>query len=153
MGSNFGPGREQDGQDDWLEDVKTLLWSLAGTDIVELELEVGGSRIHVHRQAGLLPPLSVLPAPPAMSPNAESVGGASIATPITGVFYLTPAPDAPPFVEVGARVEVGQVVGLVEAMKVFNEITSEVAGTVVQILAAPGTIVEKGQALLVVQED
>ncbi|MCX8052266.1 MAG: acetyl-CoA carboxylase biotin carboxyl carrier protein [Armatimonadetes bacterium] len=71
-----------------------------------------------------------------------------IVAPLVGVFYRSPAPDAPPFVEVGDTIEVGTEVGLIEAMKVFSPIPSEVAGEVVEILADNGKLVQQGEVLV-----
>lgn len=70
---------------------------------------------------------------------------------MVGVFYRAPSPSDPNFIEVGDKVEIGQTVALVEAMKVFNEITSEVAGTVVEIKAASADLVETGQTLITIR--
>jgi acetyl-CoA carboxylase biotin carboxyl carrier protein len=77
--------------------------------------------------------------------------GIPIVSPMVGVFYRSKSPDDPPFVEVGDRVEVGQIVGLVEAMKTFNEITSEVEGEVAAIVAGNGALVETGAPLVVLK--
>lgn len=73
-----------------------------------------------------------------------------IISPMVGVFYKNPSPDSPPFVEVGDEVEEGQTVGLIEAMKVFSEVPSEVAGRVVAIPAESGKLVQQGDVLVVV---
>lgn len=74
-----------------------------------------------------------------------------IESPMVGVFYRSPSPDAPPFVDVGDTIEVGQTVGLIEAMKIFNEIPSEVAGVVVDIPGQNGKLVQQGDPLVVVR--
>ena len=71
-----------------------------------------------------------------------------VVSPMVGVFYRAPSPADPNFVEVGDRVERGQTIGLVEAMKVFNEIAAESAGVVAEIVAATGDLVETGGALI-----
>jgi len=77
--------------------------------------------------------------------------GVAIVAPLTGVFYSSPSPSSASFVEVGQSVQAGQVVCIVEAMKVFNEIKSEVSGTVVSMVAKNGQLVQKGEALIRVQ--
>lgn len=72
----------------------------------------------------------------------------AVAAPLTGLYYSAPSPTSPPFVSVGDMIHVGQVVALIEAMKVFNEIQSEVSGRVVKILATNGAVVQKGEALM-----
>jgi len=75
-----------------------------------------------------------------------------IEAPMVGVFYRAPSPNDPNFVEVGDRVEVGQTVGLVEAMKVFNEITSEVEGIVTEIRVQSSELVETGGTLMLIRK-
>lgn len=91
------------------------------------------------------PPLPV--APPAASPLANDKL-LEIISPMVGTFYRAPAPDEPPFVEVGDRVRVGQTVCIIEAMKLMNEIDAEISGEVVEILVANGNPVEYGQVLM-----
>lgn len=71
-----------------------------------------------------------------------------IQSPLPGTFYRRPSPDAAPFVEVGAAIKPGDVVGIVEVMKQFNQIEAEIGGVVAEILVADGHPVEPGQALL-----
>ncbi len=85
-------------------------------------------------------------APPAAAPPREGLVG--VECPMTGTFYRAPAPDAPPFVEVGAGVGAGDTVCLVDVMKLFNSIPASVAGTVVEICAENETRVEAGQPLM-----
>ena len=87
------------------------------------------------------------PARPTTPAAVEKKGGHVITSPFVGTFYRNPAPDQPPFVEVGATVKKGQVLCIVEAMKLMNEIESEVAGRVAEILANNAQPVEFGQAL------
>ncbi|HEU4784167.1 MAG TPA: biotin/lipoyl-containing protein [Ktedonobacterales bacterium] len=92
-------------------------------------------------------PLRAEPAASAMAPNPADVGVAIIA-PLTGVFYTASSPSAEPFAEVGKMVQAGQIVCIVEAMKVFNEIKSEVSGIIASIPAQNGQLVQKGDALV-----
>ena len=78
--------------------------------------------------------------------------GTPVVSPIVGVFYAAPGPEAEPFVKVGDRVEAGQVIGIVEAMKLMNEIQSDVSGIVTEICVQNGAGVEYGQPLICVQE-
>lgn len=94
------------------------------------------------------------PAPaPAPAAPAAAPTGHTVRAPIIGTFYRTPAPDAAPFVEVGTRVQKGQVMCIIEAMKLMNEIESDVAGTVRQVLVEHGKPVEYDQPLFVVEPD
>ncbi len=146
--------------------VKALAEALEGSDVSELDLTENGLRILIRRQTDTVMLLSA-PAPatrarangggrkraPVKRPEAAPVvePGIAIVSPLTGVFYSSPSPSSAQFVEVGQPVQAGQVVCIVEAMKVFNEIKSEMSGTVVSITAANGQLVQKGEALIRVQ--
>jgi acetyl-CoA carboxylase biotin carboxyl carrier protein len=142
-----------DEQDRLLAVLPTLLDQLAASGVVELEVSVGDARIYLRQRPGPAP----APAGPADARREgdrqaeEEAGLVAVTTPLTGIFYAAPAPGEPPYVEEGDEVEPGQVVGLVEAMKVFNEIHTEVGGTVVAILATTGQLVQAGQTLLKVR--
>lgn len=97
------------------------------------------------------PPAPAPCVPAKVEEPAESVGH-EITSPLVGTFYRSPSPDAPPFVEVGDQVEAGQTVCIVEAMKVFNEITADRPGTVIAIPAQNGQLVQVGQPLVVLGE-
>ena len=88
------------------------------------------------------------PASAASAVKAPADPTVAVVSPMVGVFYRAPSPNDPPFVELGDRVEVGQTVGLVEAMKVFNEILAEAEGTVAEIVAHTGQLVETGAPLV-----
>ncbi len=79
----------------------------------------------------------------------EEPGGYVITAPLIGTFYRSPSPGAPPFIEVGDQVEMGQIIGIVEAMKVFNEITTDRAGTVIAIPVKDGQLVHVDQPLVI----
>jgi acetyl-CoA carboxylase biotin carboxyl carrier protein len=131
---------------------------LSEYQLAELEVERGGDRVRLRR--GPEPGTAALPiaAPPPSAPPPLPAGAAPpapaddptvayITSPFVGTFYRSPSPDAPPYVDVGARVQKGQVLCIVEAMKLMNEIESEVDGTVVDLLVANGQPVEYGQQL------
>lgn len=93
-------------------------------------------------------------APAATAPAAEepaAPAGHIIESPLVGTFYRTPSPDSPSFVEIGDMVEIGQTVAIVEAMKVFNEITADAAGKVTAIPAQNGKLVQMGQPLVILE--
>ncbi len=122
-----------------------LLPHLERGAVSELDVSVGDARLFLRRRPG--------PAPSAMPAEGEAAevedpSLVAITTPLSGVFYASPAPDEPPYVNAGDEVEAGQTVALVEAMKVFNEIHAEVPGTVAQILATSGQLVTSGQPLI-----
>ena len=81
--------------------------------------------------------------------NQADLSGTRVETPMTGVYYASPSPGSPQFVSIGAHVSAGQVVALIEAMKVFNEIVAPIDGTVQKIMAEPGSVVNAGDVLLI----
>jgi acetyl-CoA carboxylase biotin carboxyl carrier protein len=111
-----------------------------------------------HAQAGAIPREgSGAPAGPASSvPSAEGgedTGLVPVRSPMVGTFYRAPSPQSPPYVDLNQRVEAGQVVCIVEAMKLMNEIESEVAGVIVKVLVQNGQPVEFSQPLFLVRPD
>ncbi len=138
----------------WIKRVEDLIRVLEGSTIGELELTEAGTEIIIRRR----PDMMMTPVPNLQLgvPSALASSGrltrtdtsVAIVAPLTGVYYATASPTSPPFVAVGDVVEVGQVVALVEAMKVFNEIQSEVAGRVTALVATNGDVVQKGDVLL-----
>jgi acetyl-CoA carboxylase biotin carboxyl carrier protein len=102
------------------------------------------------------PPVSGVPAgvPASNAPAAPAPAvrtGNVVTTPIIGTFYGSPSPDKPPFVKVGDTVKKGQIICIIESMKLMNELPSEFDGTVTEILLKDGTPVEFGQELMVIQ--
>ena len=85
---------------------------------------------------------------PATAVVEEKPKGTPVNSPMTGIYYTASSPQAAPFVKEGEVVEAGQVVGLIEAMKVFNEIVAPISGTVTEITAENGALVQPGEALL-----
>ena len=139
--------------------IEEMLQLMESRGLVELEMEHQGLRIRLKKASGSPAPQVVeyiagVPHPVSAagqpSPPEES-RRIVIKSPMVGTFYRAPAPDAPPFVEVGQELEVGQVVCILEAMKLMNEIKSEVAGLVAEILVESGAPVEFGQPLFVVE--
>ncbi|SRR5258707_11688802 len=144
----------------WVKRVEALIEVLDGSTVGELELREAGTEIIIRRRPDLVltsPPtqqagaaqMAVLGAKPL--PSAREDRSQSVAAPLTGVYYSSPSPALPPFVNIGDVIHVGQVIALVEAMKVFNEIQSEVAGRVISLVAKNGDVVQKGSALLKVE--
>ncbi len=141
--------------------VKALAEALEESEVSDLDLTENGLRVKIRR--GLEPPQVVAAAPaprPARArPNrsasngtaAAPTPGVAVIAPLSGVFYASPSPTSAPFVRVGESVQAGQVVCIVEAMKVFNEIKAEVSGTVLAMVAENGQLVQKGDALIRVQ--
>ncbi|MBI2190531.1 MAG: acetyl-CoA carboxylase biotin carboxyl carrier protein [Planctomycetes bacterium] len=133
---------------------------MKANDLAEIELQDEGTKIRLKRgtevAVSAAPPLVSKPAPaegPAASPRTETKGKSrvEVPSPLVGTFYRSPSPDAQPFVEVGDTVEVDGVLCIVEAMKVMNEIKSEVEGKIVEILVENGQPVEYGQVLFLIE--
>jgi acetyl-CoA carboxylase biotin carboxyl carrier protein len=144
--------------------LRELIALLGESDIQELKLEGDDFRLELRRNLPASQPQVVMqaapaaiPAPaatPAMPsaapPAAPAVRGdlVEITAPMVATFYRAPSPGDPAFVELGARINVGQTVCILEAMKLMNELESEVSGEVVEILVENGTPVEFGQVLM-----
>jgi acetyl-CoA carboxylase biotin carboxyl carrier protein len=130
--------------------VAGLLDELAVAGITEAEVCYGSFRLFLRRRPGHEFG-TVAPAPEAPAEQGIPDSWVAVVAPLAGVFYNREAPEAPPFVQVGGLVHSGQTVGLIESMKMFNEVISEVGGTVLQAVAANGEVVHTGQALLYVE--
>ena len=156
------------------KELKELIEFLIEKDISEFELERGDVKVRIKRGADAQPvsvitPMAAVPAmPPMTAPAPVTPASATpaapasqtpavpaqaeeelhlVKSPIVGTFYEAPGPGAPPFVKPGDTVQAGQVLCIIEAMKLMNEIESDMAGEVVKILAANGKPVEYGQPL------
>ena len=154
------------------KEIRELIELISRSDFAEFELERDGFKLKLVRgQPGapalvaataptVAPRVELAPVAPAASPVAgetsappappESApdGLIELKSPIVGTYYGGPAPEAPPFVEVGSKVKTGQVLCIVEAMKVMNEIEAEIDAEVVEILVSSGQPVEFGEVLL-----
>jgi acetyl-CoA carboxylase biotin carboxyl carrier protein len=156
------------------KELKELIEFLIEKDIAEFELERGDVKVRIKRAEehtvvhshgeprfyavppapGPAPELGAVPAVAAPAPPvvpAPEEGLQTVKSPIVGTFYEAPSPGAPPFVKAGDSVEVGQVLCIVEAMKLLNEIESDVAGEIVKKLAVNGQPIEYGQELFVIR--
>jgi acetyl-CoA carboxylase biotin carboxyl carrier protein len=157
------------------KELKELIEFLIEKDIAEFELERGDVKVRIKRGAEHVPPAAAAPhfavhmaptagpevssAPPVTAPSmasaaaapAEETGLHTVRSPIVGTFYECPSPGSPPFVKPGDTVEVGQVLCIVEAMKLMNEIEADVAGEIVKKLVANGQPIEYGQELFVIR--
>jgi len=137
----------------WLERIEAIIHVIEGSTVGEIELTEGETEIIVRRSPSLvLTARATVLSTQTGEANAPRAAKADqsipIAAPLTGIYYAATSPTAPPFVSVGDVVHVGQVVALIEAMKVFNEITAEATGRVVAIMGTNGTVVQKGDVLL-----
>jgi len=156
------------------KEIEDLIEFLVEKEIVEFELERGDVKVRVRRTAadmhGALPEMryvamppvpaptavpgpAAAPAPAALAPSdaAEETGLHIIRSPIVGTFYEGPAPGAPPFVKVGDTVSTGQVLCIIEAMKLMNEIESDYAGEIVKKYVANAQPIEYGQPLFAIR--
>lgn len=146
-----------------LKELKDLIALLQGTDINELEIERAGSRIRIKRGKGLTQPEAETEREMAEFPKREAVKKVgevpeterliTVTSPIVGTFYRAFSPEAKPFVDEGDRVKKGQVLCIIEAMKLMNEIESEVDGKVVKIFIENGHPVEYGEPLFLIAPD
>ena len=156
-----------------LDQIRDLLSVFSQTDITELTIESGEEKITLKKGGAAVmhvpttievpgnhqaPAPKTQAAPPESARTADSKaedkgstnGYVAITSPMVGTFYSASAPGTPPFVSVGDRVNVGQTVCIIEAMKLMNDLPSEISGKVVKVLAQNGTTVEFGQQLFLV---
>jgi acetyl-CoA carboxylase biotin carboxyl carrier protein len=133
--------------------VTELLERLAAEDVQQLEIRRGGLRVKVSKNGA--PAAAAVQSAPAPSgvivtgPEQQTKSDLpTVNAPLTGVFYRSPTPKAPPFVQIGAVVNKGDVIALIEAMKLFNEIRSTAGGKVKRIFAENGQLVRAHQPLL-----
>lgn len=142
--------------------VKKLIELLEESNIDELEIREGEASVRIcrHRFAAAampaamaMPAVAVAPAAsaPAAPAPAPAVSGHVVVSPMVGTFYRAPAPGAKPFVEVGQAVKAGDVLCIVEAMKMMNQIESDKAGRITSVMAQNGEPVEFGQPLFTIE--
>lgn len=163
----------ESGDDFGLSAVRELLRLMNQTDITEILIERGDTKLHVKRAMAVpivattgsvsppltpavaLPPVPVQPLfVPQSIPEGTHVAmpaGHTIAAPMVGTFYAATSPKDPPIVQEGDEIHIGDAVGIIEAMKMMNEIESEVSGRIARILVKNGQPVEYGQPLMVVE--
>ena len=155
-----------------IEIVDRLAVVADGSGLAEVELSAGGTRVvvrsrgavqgsHVVVAGAAVPPTTASAAPvplptgakpaPAAAASAAAPSGPVVNAPLTGIFYAAPSPGAPAFISVGSIVAVGQPIGLIEAMKLFNEIKSDKAGRVVRIIAQDGLLVKAKSPIIEVE--
>lgn len=145
-----------------LKEIKEVIQLMNENGLSEIELEKEGMKIRLKRgSSGAIessfvesyqPAQLGRPAPPpAAAPAAPAAAKAQIKSPMVGTYYSSPAPDAAPFIQAGSTVEPGQVICIIEAMKLMNEIKAEVRGKIVEVLVHNGDPVEFGQPLFVIE--
>lgn len=148
-----------------IEYIEKIAKIVADNQLSEITLEDGEKAIVIRKEANVVTvasapqQASVVPSAPVVSPAQPSKeekplsapSGTPITSPMVGAFYAAPAPGAKPFVKIGDTVSAGQVVCIVEAMKLMNEIESDVSGKITQICVEDGQSVEYGQVLMYVE--
>ena len=143
-------------QEPTLADLLAALDRLAGTEFHEVDLRIGSSRLRVARGPAMTAAAAVAtPAPVAPAPDDGEAASASgldtITAPMVGTFYRRARPDAEPFVSVGDRVRKGQVLCIIEAMKLMNNIEAENGGEIVEVIPEDASAVQFGDRLFVIR--
>jgi acetyl-CoA carboxylase biotin carboxyl carrier protein len=146
-----------------LRKLKTLIDLVSESNISELEIAEADGKVRIVKTASPqapaasatslpLAPIVAQAAEPAVADSAPPVSnGSAVKSPMVGTFYRSSSPGSDPFVEVGSVVKVGEPVCIIEAMKIMNEIESDVAGTIKEILCENGQAVEFGQPLFIIE--
>lgn len=144
------------------EDVLRIVELVKSTQFSEFRLKVGEIEVHLRRSngaaaAGNEVPASTEPPAPDSTPDGKAhsfpEGSVLVRAPMVGTFYRSPAPDAPPFVEIGQHVEPDTTVCIIEVMKLMNSIAADARGVVTGVLVENGKHVEYGQVLMVIRPD
>ena len=142
-----------------VETIRQLVRLMQKYDLTAIDLGEGANKIRLRRRDANMPmiappqayaPIPMLPAPATAAPSVptpDAPTGRVIESPMVGTFYASPAPDAPPFINVGSAVGDKTIVCVIEAMKVFTEIPAALSGTVTEVLVKNGQPVEFGQPL------
>jgi acetyl-CoA carboxylase biotin carboxyl carrier protein len=149
-----------------LRKLKTLIDLVSESNVSELEITEAEGKVRIVKGGPPAPhsmgaPLmhaqpagaaqALAPAAPAAAPVPPAPAGHSVKSPMVGTFYRSSAPGAKPFVELGQQVKEGETICIIEAMKILNEIETDKAGTITQILAENGQAVEYGQPLFIIE--
>lgn len=139
-----------------LKEIKAIWRFLKTTDIVEFELEGSNGKVRIKRGTQLPVVTERVETPPIKEriekeKGVKEEGLKTVTSPMVGTFYRAPSPDSQPFVEEGTIVKKGQVLCIIEAMKLMNEIESEFDGRIVSILVENGQPVEYGEQLFVIE--
>ncbi len=147
------------------KEIQDLIDFIAHSGLDEVNIETEGLKLNVKRNAAAAPvvqavavppvvaavPVAAAQTPPAVVESAKSDSTVIVRSPMIGTFYRSASPESPLFVEVGDDMKKGQVVCIIEAMKLFNEIESEVSGRIVKVLVENATPVEYDQPLFIVE--
>jgi acetyl-CoA carboxylase biotin carboxyl carrier protein len=132
---------------EWLAEVRRVLDHVRASDAVEVHIEAPDFRLRLVRRPGRVVMSSA--GPEAVVASGDDLSDLlAIVAPLTGVFYRSPSPDTSPYVQVGDQVESDTVVGLIETMKIFNEIVAERTGRIAAIAVETGQLVHAGETLM-----
>lgn len=148
-----------------IKEIKEMLALMADNNLVELEIEKDGTKIRLKKSSPQSDQYSgpivierersggagVRGVEPGQAGEKAAARTVEIKAPMVGTFYRAPSPEAPPYVEAGQVVEPGQVVCIIEAMKLMNEIKSEIRGTIVEVLVENAEPVEFGQSMFIIE--
>jgi acetyl-CoA carboxylase biotin carboxyl carrier protein len=132
----------------WLTAVRRIVAAARTTDVEEVELTHGEFSVRVRRNVSAHVTM--------VAPGASAAGGidpshGAVVAPLTGIFYRSPSPNAPPYVNVGDFVEADTVIGLIETMKIFNEVTADQEGRIVAFRAEAAQLVHAGETLVSIE--
>lgn len=137
--------------------IKKLIELLEESNLTEMEIREGEESVRLSRMAPPAPPLHAMAVPPQPPVQPADAGdqervpeGHMVKSPMVGTFYSAPKPGAKPFAEVGKQVQIGDTLCVIEAMKIFNQIEADIAGTVIAVLKENGEPVEYGEPLFVI---
>jgi acetyl-CoA carboxylase biotin carboxyl carrier protein len=119
--------------------------------LTSIKYKNGDISIEVRKDSGRPVTATAAVAGPSVTAVPEAVSGEAVPSPMVGTFYRKPLPTEPPYVEEGQRVGVGEVIGMIEAMKVFNEVESPIGGVVRKFLVESGTLVQEGEPLCIIE--
>ncbi|MFH1622436.1 MAG: acetyl-CoA carboxylase biotin carboxyl carrier protein [Candidatus Omnitrophota bacterium] len=149
-----------------IKEIKEMITLMNENNLLELEIEKEGMRIRLKKESPRSDKdstLSQMATMPQFSVSQEAIASQQakkevtsknlieIKSPMVGTFYRSPSPESPPFIEVGQNLDIGQVVCIIEAMKLMNEIKSETRGKIIEVLVENGHPVEFGQSLFLVE--
>lgn len=141
-----------------LDEIKQLMDLLKDTDVTELQVERDGAKIKIKREKFIssweIPATAkhvTVPEVKGIKEETTENRLLTVSSPIVGIFYRSPSPEAPSFVDAGSTVKKGQVLCIIEAMKLMNEIESDVDGTISKILVENGQAVEYGEPLFLIE--
>lgn len=152
-----------------IRSIRKLIEIVEESNIAEIEIKEGEHTVRITRnkepiimqapamqqtyqtQPQQMQSAPTAPAPETAAPTTPVISGEAITSPMVGTFYSAPSPDAPPFAQVGQKINVGDTLCIIEAMKIMNPIEAEVSGTIKQILVSNADPVEYGQTLFIIE--